>query len=595
MLRPQDSSTRERTSLNGMWDFTVDTAGEGRARQWWRGPLTNARQAPVPASYNDLFADTSVRDHVGDVWYQTVVRVPARWTGERSVLRFDAATHRAVVWVGDAKVMEHEGGYTPFEADVTAHLVPGAENRITVVVNNELSWVSIPPGRIEETAAGQRVQRYFHDFFNYAGLARPVWLYTTPTTYLSDLTVTTGFAGSAGTVDYQVRSEGANADVRTTLRDAAGHVVTTGSGAQATLRVEDVHPWAPGDGYLYDLEVELVSGTGETIDSYRQPVGIRTVEVRGNEFLINGSPFYFTGFGKHEDSAVRGKGHDDAFMVHDFALMDWVGANSFRTSHYPYAEEVLEFADRNGIVVIDETAAVGLNLNIGGGILNSGEPLRTYSEDTIGDQAQRTHRQVIRELVARDKNHPSVVLWSIANEPDTVQPEARDYFAPLAEETRRLDPSRPVGYVNMMLATPDKCVISDLFDVLMLNRYYGWYVQTGDLPSAEVALEAELREWAAKYDKPIIITEYGADAYPGLHSAASTPWSEEYQTELLDMYHRVFDRVSAVVGEQVWNFADFATGPGVFRVDGNKKGVFTRDRQPKSSAFALRRRWRKAD
>ncbi|MGO4752574.1 glycoside hydrolase family 2 TIM barrel-domain containing protein, partial [Streptomyces sp. 2MCAF27] len=104
-----------------------------------------------------------------------------------------------------------------------------------------------------------------------------------------------------------------------------------------------------------------------------------------------------------------------------------------------------------------------------------------------------------------------------------------------------------------------------------------------------------LRQWAEQHDKPIVITEYGADTYPGLHSAVPSPWTEEYQTELLEVYHRVFDRVDAVVGEQVWHFADFATAPGVFRVDGNKKGVFTRERRPKSAAFSLRARWRKAD
>jgi beta-glucuronidase len=186
------------------------------------------------------------------------------------------------------------------------------------------------------------------------------------------------------------------------------------------------------------------------------------------------------------------------------------------------------------------------------------------------------------------------VLWSIANEPDNVQPEARDYFAPLAAEARRLDPSRPVAYVNALMGKPDQCVVTDLFDVVLLNRYYGWYFGPDDLATAETELEAELRQWAA-HDKPIVITEYGSDAYPGLRSVVPSPWTEEYQTELLDVYHRVFDRVDAVVGEQVWNFSDFATAPGVFRVDGNKKGVFTRERRPKSAAFSLRARWRKAD
>ncbi len=318
-------------------------------------------------------------------------------------------------------------------------------------------------------------------------------------------------------------------------------------------------------------------------------MGVRTVEVRGTEFLINGEPFHFTGFGKHEDADVRGKGHDDALMVHDFALMEWIGANSFRTSHYPYAEEVLDYADRHGIVVIDETAAVGQNLGMMAGILRREFP-PTFSPEALDDASREVHAQAILELVARDKNHPSVVLWSIANEPESDTESARDYFEPLFTLTRELDPSRPVGFVNVMLAPHGKCLVSQFADVLMLNRYYGWYAFTGDLAGAEVAWQAELEAWAGD-GKPIIITEYGADTVAGLHAVVPQPWTEEYQVEYLNMNHRVFDRIDAVVGEQMWNFADFETKPGVFRVDGNRKGAFTRDRRPKASAHLLRRRW----
>jgi beta-glucuronidase len=595
MLRPQDGPTRERRSLTGLWRFRLDSEGTGRTEGWWRSQLANAVDIPVPASYNDIYPDAAVRDHVGDAWYQTSVWVPDRWVGQRVVLRFDAATHHATVWVNDTEVAQHEGGYTPFEADVTAHLQPRAENRVTVAVNNELSWSTIPPGTVEELPDGRRVQRYLHDFFNYSGLHRPVWLYTTPLVHLSDITVTTTFDDTTGVVDYQVDSSGEAARYRVVLRDAAGDKVATADGASGTLRVPDVHPWAPGDGYLYELEASLLNTSGEVLDSYRQTVGVRTVEVRGQQFLINGDPFYFKGFGKHEDAAVRGKGHDDVLMVHDFALLDWIGANSFRTAHYPFAEEILDYADRHGVVVIGETAAVGLNLNIGGGVFSSGRRVPTFAPDRVSDDTQRAHLQAIRELLARDKNRPSVALWSVANEPDDVPPEARDYFAPLAAETRRLDPTRPVAYANALLGPPDECVVADLFDVVLLNRYYGWYFGTGDLASAETALETELRQWAELHHKPIIITEYGADTYPGLRSLVPSPWTEEFQTEILDVYHRVFDRIDAVVGEHVWTFADFATVPGVFRVDGNKKGIFTRDRRPKSAAFHLRTRWRKPD
>ncbi|HEY4865606.1 MAG TPA: beta-glucuronidase [Candidatus Dormibacteraeota bacterium] len=592
MLRPQDTVSRERRSLNGLWQFSLDAEGVGRTEGWWNRPLASAREIPVPASYNDIFADAKVRDHVGDVWYQTQFRVPSRWAGERIVLRFDSATHRAVAWVNGTQVVEHEGGYTPFEADVTDVVEPGAENRVTVVVNNVLTWQSIPPGYVEETPEGRR-QFYFHDFFNYAGLHRTVWLYTTPTSYVSDVTVVTGLSGSTGTVNYRVETVGAEgSEVRVALRDAEGAEVARATGSSGELSVEDVHPWRPGEGYLYDLTVELW-GTGEApIDVYSLGVGVRTVQVDGARFLINGEPFYFRGFGKHEDSVVRGKGYDNAYMVHDFVLMEWLGANSFRTSHYPYAEEVLDYADRHGIVVIDETPAVGLNTGIGGGIFG-GKPMKTFSEETVNAATQDVHRQAIRELVARDKNHPSVVIWSIANEPESDTPESRAYFEPLAAEARRLDPSRPVGFVNVMLAPADKDVVSDLFDVLMLNRYYGWYVNSGDLANAERALEAELQAWVKKHGKPIIFTEYGADTIAGLHSVTPIPWTEEYQADLLEMTHRVFDRVDAVVGEQIWAFADFATGFAIFRVDGNKKGVFTRDRRPKAAAHLLRRRWQR--
>jgi beta-glucuronidase len=327
------------------------------------------------------------------------------------------------------------------------------------------------------------------------------------------------------------------------------------------------------------------------VDSYHQSVGVRTVRVDGIRFLINDEPFYFTGFGKHEDLPVIGKGHSDAYLVHDFELLKWIGANSFRTSHYPYAEDVLDYADRQGIVIIDETAAVGLNMGLGGGIFG-GQGYQTFSPDTVNDATREVHAQAIRELIARDKNHPSVVLWSIANEPESDTEGSEKYFQPLFDVAREADPTRPVGFVNVMLAPHGKCRVSQFGDVLMLNRYYGWYVNTGDLAAAEIAWEEELKGWAGD-GKPIIITEYGADTYPGLHTLVGEPWTEEYQVEYLDMNHRVFDRIDAVIGEQVWNFADFTTTSGIMRVGGNKKGVFTRDRQPKAAAYALRQRWRK--
>jgi beta-glucuronidase len=590
MLRPLDTSTRETKRLDGIWSFAADPGGVGRAKGWWRGPLRQARRMPVPSSFNDVPVDPQLHDHVGDVWYQREIFIPRGWAAQRVVLRFDAATHRATVWINDTCVMEHEGGYTPFEADVTAVVTAGEPCRLTVVVNNELTWESIPPGIVEVLADGTRRQRQYHDFFNYAGLHRSVWLCATPHAHIDDVTVTTDVDDGVGVVRYAVAAADATGlTVRVRLHDAEGTQVAAAEGADGALRVDDPELWAPGRGYLYVLRVELLEGDAVR-DCYPLPVGIRTVRIEGTQFLINGEPFYFRGFGMHEDLNVHGRGHDDAAMLHDFSLLAWIGANSFRTSHYPYAEEVLEEADRRGIVVIDETAAVGLNLGVGGGMFLGG-PRTTYSDETISAVTQQVHRRAIEELIARDKNHPCVVLWSLANEPESHTEAGRTYFEPLFAAARAADPSRPVGFVNMMFAHPDTCTVTELADVVMINRYYGWYVEPGDLDAAERGLEAELRAWATTHGKPIIVTEYGADTMSGLHAVDSTPWSEEFQVALLEAYHRVFDRTEAVVGEHVWNFADFATGPSFIRVDGNKKGVFTRDRRPKMAAHDLRRRW----
>ena len=168
---------------------------------------------------------------------------------------------------------------------------------------------------------------------------------------------------------------------------------------------------------------------------------------------------------------------------------------------------------------------------------------------------------------------------------------AEEYLRPLVALAKECDPAhRPVGFVNVMLAPYGACRVHQYCDVLMLNRYWGWYVQTGDLESAEVAARQELVGWASE-GKPIIMTEYGADTVAGLHLLPAQPWSEEYEVAYLDANHRVFDEFPAIVGEQMWNFADFATSVGILRVGGNKKGVFTRDRQPKAAAHYLRTRW----
>jgi beta-glucuronidase len=593
-LKPQHTSSRELVNLDGLWKFTL-ASGVNDTTTPWTAPFPKGRECPVPASYNDIFVDREIHDHVGWVYYQRDVTVPKGWSKERYLVRAESVTHEGRIYVNEHLLAEHVGGYTPFEADITDFVAAGEKFRLTIGVNNELTHETIPPGKIViGEATGRRTQTYHHDFYNYAGIARSVWLYSVPTQHIQDITVVTEVEGETGVINYKVDvTNNTTGHVEISVLDEDGVHVSSASGARGSVKINSVKLWHPAAAYLYQFQANIVDSNGKVIDTYSLATGMRTIKVSGTKFLINDEPFYFTGFGRHEDTAVRGKGHDQAYMVHDFQLMDWIGANSFRTSHYPYAEEVMDFADRNGIVVIDETPAVGLNIGLLG--VSKGESPKTFTPDAINNQTQKAHKQAIAELISRDKNHASVVMWSIANEPASHEQGARAYFEPLAKLTRELDPSRPISFANVGTATYQKDQISDLFDVTCLNRYFGWYSETGDLEEAEAALEKELRGWEEKFNRPIIMTEYGADTIAGLHSVLELPWSEEFQTQMLDMYHRVFDRVESMAGEHVWNFADFQTTVGTMRVDGNKKGVFTRDRKPKMAAHGLRGRWTNLD
>ncbi|WP_054027879.1 beta-glucuronidase [Bacillus sp. FJAT-28004] len=589
MLYPIVSDSRAIIDLNGIWKFKLDT-GKGFEEKWFQSSLNETMNMAVPSSFNDVGVTADIRNHVGWVWYEKEFTVPSIFRSQRIVLRFGSATHTAKVYVNGELTMEHKGGFTPFEAELSSNLV-GGSNRVTVAVNSIVDETTLPIGIYTEKdipGVGKvaRNQPNF-DFFNYAGIHRPVKIYSTPQTYVKDITIVPSINEKSGIVNYSLDVVG-EADVRVSVLNADGAIVGEAGEAQGEIRIADVKLWEPLNAYLYNLKVELLNGD-QIVDVYFQPFGVRTVEVIDGKFLINNKPFYFKGFGKHEDTPIHGRGFNESANVMDFRLMKWIGANSFRTAHYPYSEELMRLADQEGLVVIDETPAVGLHLNFMAAMFGGGAKRNTWAEL----KTQEHHQEIIKELIARDKNHACVVMWSIANEPASEEEGAYEYFKPLVELTKAIDPQkRPVTIVTHLMSTPDTCKVAELVDVLALNRYYGWYVDGGDLENAKVNLRKELNGWRERCpNKPIVMTEYGADTVAGLHDIDAVMFTEEYQVEYLRANHEVFDEFDNFVGEQVWNFADFNTSQGFIRVQGNKKGIFTRDRKPKYAAHALRERW----
>lgn len=584
MLYPKMNEARTLLDLGGVWAFRT-AQPDGWPGEWANHPLPNPITMAVPAAYNDQKDDVNLRAHYGWAVYQRVFTVPRSLTDQRVVLRFGAVTHAAEVFLNGKCLGAHKGGFLPFEFELNDFLVPG-ENRLTVAVDNRVNFSTLPVGNeggiaffgsdnpgipsveLAKTRAKPQNQPNF-DFFNYAGIIRPVKLYTTPRDYIADISIVTDMDG---TVDYTVETVG-QGRVTAAVLDENGMEVVRAEGADGRVVIPDVKLWNPGAPYLYRLRVTF----GE--DIYEQAFGVRTVAVEGTRFLINGKPFYFKGFGKHEDSFFRGRGMDQCLNVKDASLIRWLGANSFRTSHYPYAEEMYDLCDREGIVIIDEVPAVGIGC---GGSQNPYEVMNIKAH----------HEDVIRDMIARDKNHPCVVMWSVANEPDTEHfPQAAyDYFYPLYELAHACDPqSRPVTLVCCQ-NDYTKDLITRVMDVCCINRYYGWYNLSGDLDAACDAWNTELDFWA-ETGKPVMVTEYGADTYPGIHNTNGEMFSEEYQVDYYARINAELDKRSFLIGEQVWNFADFSTIQGTMRVDGNKKGLLTRDRRPKLAAHYFRKRW----
>jgi beta-glucuronidase len=258
-------------------------------------------------------------------------------------------------------------------------------------------------------------------------------------------------------------------------------------------------------------------------------------------------------------------------VTKDYNLLKWIGANAYRTSHYPYAEEIMDFADQQGIMIIDECPSV--------------------DTDKFSSALLEKHKASLTQLIQRDKNRPSVIMWSVANEPRTQYPESADYFRSVVEHVKSLDVKRPVTAVLNKWFSVDQA--GQFMDIIGFNRYNGWYTEPGKTEVIQINVESEAEHWHLKHNKPVIMMEYGADTMEGLHFQPEYIWSEDYQIELLSEHFKAFDnlrRKGFFIGEMIWNFADFKTDQSTTRVGGNKKGIFTRARQPKSAAHHVRKR-----
>jgi beta-glucuronidase len=586
-LYPYQNQYRNLIDLSGIWQFKLDSINKGIEKGWQAG-LDSCRQIAVPGSWNEQFTD--LRDYLKWVWYEKTVHIPLSWKKERIFLRVNDATYAAKIWVNGKPVGRHEGCHVPFAFELTSKIRYGETNRISIQVENIQSPARVPTGDVSKSTFVNYPNANY-DFFPYSGLNRAILLYSVPAQgYVKDVTVETDFIGNTGTMKILVNQSG---------NVSTGEITVSGFGQEIKERISfkegvsrkfieipKVRLWSPEAPNLYNVTVSLIE-RDKIIDEYTLETGVRRVSVDEKRIYLNGEPIYLRGFGKHEDFPVIGRGRANPVMIKDFELMKWTGANSFRTTHYPYDKEFYKMADRLGFLVIGETPSVGL--------IMGGDSAELY-------QRQEVCKQYLKEMISRDKNHPSVIMWCVANEPNDKaelgmmsasskeeKKKAYRLFKEHFDLARELDPSRLVMYVGPMMGPS---YWFDLTDVIAINRYWGWYTTPGDVKTGSYVLSKELDRLHKKYNKPCMVTEFGADTYAGLHSLVPEMFSEEFQVEFIKSYLDVAKSKDFVTGMHIWNFADFKTSQFIIRMGGyNLKGVFTRERKPKMAAHYLRSRW----
>lgn len=564
MLRPQSNLFRSTLELSNMWKVKSHEI---------------ERPIAISASWNEQYEDLFFEE--GPVEYLYDLDVPYAWKEKRVRFYFGAINTKSKIYLNDDLICSNEIGYLPFEC-IAGSLRYGSTNKIRIEVENKLSKDGLPSGRMpgfEET--GNFPPANF-DFFPYGGIIRMPYVETSSKEAIVDVNFRCDKSISSqrlGVMDIAIEttkeSVGKNLEISVGTLSQIQSISDTRT--EFHLEIKNARFWNLDDPYLYVLNVRILSNK-EIIDEYKLKVGIRSVSLNDKHILLNDRPIKLLGFGKHEEFSVEGQGTFKPLIVKDYDLLRWIGANSFRTSHYPYSEEWMDMADELGFLVIDEAPHVGLE---------------KYHMDN--PQTVKLCNENIKRLVDRDKNHPSVIMWSVANEPDSAYPKSDQFFKGLYDTAKSSDPTRPVTMVSCVpfckkSGGPD--VAMKHFDVISVNLYYGWYNHQGKIAEAEKLLSEDLDVLYKTYKRPVILTEFGADAIAGFHTNPTQMFSEEYQSEYLEKLFKVANEKDFMSGIHVWAFADFKTAQNVHRPLFNYKGVFTRDRNPKMSAHTLRKLWK---
>ncbi len=568
--------SRQVTSLNGAWHYIVDVQEEGyydyRMNPTPWGFFRNAKpqrledlieydfdKAPVmqvPGDWNTQ--DSQLFFYEGTVWFYKQFRLERKEQrgGKRTLLYFGAVNYEAYVYVNGQLAGHHEGGFTPFNFDVTDLLQDG-DNVVIVKVDNKRRAAHVPT--------------LIFDWWNYGGITRDVLLAEVNPVYIENYSLQlTNLKTKELSFSVQLNHKESDKEItlsipelriKKTFKTNAEGIVHS---SQFTVHSPQLKLWSPESPILYKVEIQM----GDEV--IRDEIGFRTIETRGKQILLNGKPVYLRGISIHEEKAYGGGRANSTADAH--TLLSWakeLGCNFVRLAHYPHNEYAVREAERMGLLVWSEI------------------PVYWTIAWTNPQTYQNAERQ-LTDMIRRDQNRANVIIWSIANE--TPHSAERDTFlSRLATKARSLDNTRLISMAMEVTSASNyknrlQDNMNEYVDVISFNEYIGWYRDVND---------ASKMEWEIPYDKPVIISEFGGGAKYGLHGAKNQRWTEEFQENLYRENIAMLEKIDGLAGTTPWILKDFRSPRRV--LNGiqdyyNRKGLFS-DQGEKKKAFYVLRNW----
>ncbi|NVO20860.1 MAG: beta-glucuronidase [Bacteroidetes bacterium] len=575
----QNVQSRHIQSLNGKWNYIVDPYEMGyydyRYLPYDQNPkpqdrafYTNTKprdkserieydfdKSPtllVPRDWNSQ--KENLFYYEGTIWYKKSFDYPSLKDGNRLFVYFGAANYRSDVYLNGKKLGMHKGGFTPFNFEITG-LVKEKDNFLIVKVDNKRKAEEVPTLNT--------------DWWNYGGITRDVQLVETPGNFIRDYFLQLAKSSNDRLAGY-VQLDGpdiAGKPIELNIPELKTHLNLTSNSkgyAKIEVKVASLKLWSTDKPVLYN--VEFSSGT----DLVKDRIGFRTLETKGADILLNGKPVFLRGISIHEENAIRGGraySREDAQM-----LLNWakeLGCNFVRLAHYPHNENIIRLADEMGILVWEENPVY-------------------WTIQWTNPETFATACNQLKEVVSRDKNRAAVIIWSMANE-TPVSPERNSFLHRLVDTARSMDGTRLISAALEQHSSPDNEMmrtITDPFaeyvDVVSFNQYIGWY---DGLPD-----KCSKIQWVINQDKPVIISELGADALGGMHGDSLTRWSEEYQEYFYKENLKMISKIPQLRGTTPWILVDFRSPrrvlPGI--QDGwNRKGLISETGNRKKAFYIL--------